>query len=64
MHTSDHSVRARQRAALLVQASDPDLGTTLTYGGIDLPAGATLDPATGEFVWPPGPGQAGDFSSA
>ncbi len=44
-----------------VQASDPDLGTSLTFGGINLPQGATLNPATGEFVWRPGPGQTGEF---
>ncbi|MCB2003179.1 MAG: putative Ig domain-containing protein, partial [Rhodoferax sp.] len=46
--------------SFFVDATDPDAGTTLTFSAIDLPEGATLDAATGEFRWTPGPGQAGD----
>jgi PKD repeat protein len=61
VRTSDHSVRLGNELRFFVQASDPDLGTTLTFGGIDLPQGAAIDPATGEFTWRPGPGQTGEF---
>src|SRR5439155_22697805 len=55
VHTSDHSVRLGSALRFSVQASDPDPGTTLTFGGINLPEGATVNPTTGEFVWQPGP---------
>src|SRR5262249_2780126 len=61
VRTSDHSVRLGSELRFRVQATDPDLGTVLTYAGINLPQGATLDPVTGEFVWRPGPGQDGEF---
>ena len=39
-------------------ASDPDIpANTLTYSLIGGPAGATIDPATGEFSWTPGEAQ-------
>ena len=46
----------------LIEATDPDLGTTLSFAASDLPEGATVDPDTGEFVWTPGPGQAGIYT--
>jgi hypothetical protein len=76
VNTSDHAVRLGDELRFFVQASDPDLcalapqGSAqgegdicagLTYAGIDLPQGATLNPTTGEFIWRPGPGQTGEF---
>src|SRR5262249_43835564 len=45
-----------------LSASDPDLGTTLTFSARSLPEGATLDPRTGHFHWVPGPGQEGQYA--
>lgn len=58
--TSYHAVRLGSELRFFIQATDPDLNTTLTYFGSNLPEGASLDPNTGEFVWAPGPGQAGE----
>ena len=44
-----------------VPGSDPD-GDTLTFSAAPLPDGATLDPATGDFAWTPGPEQAGTYA--
>jgi hypothetical protein len=41
--------------------SDPDLAETLRFSAVGLPEGATLDAVSGEFVWTPGAGQAGDY---
>ena len=40
-------------------AKDANAADVLVYEGIRLPAGATLDTATGAFSWTPAPGQAG-----
>src|SRR6266571_1101043 len=56
-----HAVLLGNELRFSMHASDPDQGTTLTYSAIGLPEGATLDSATGEIVWVPGPGQAGDI---
>ncbi|MEO6739180.1 MAG: putative Ig domain-containing protein [Chthoniobacteraceae bacterium] len=40
-------------------ASDSDAGDVLTFSASDLPAGATLNAGTGEFVWRPAGVQAG-----
>jgi YD repeat-containing protein len=58
---TDHSVRLGNELRFTIPATDLDAGTTLTYGGLHLPQGATVDPATGVFDWRPGPGQLGDF---
>ncbi|MCI0535453.1 MAG: putative Ig domain-containing protein, partial [Verrucomicrobiales bacterium] len=46
----------------IVPASDPDTGAKLTYGATNLPAGATLNADTGEFVWTPLAVQTGDHN--
>ena len=48
--------------AFTLQGSDPD-GDALTYGTVDpLPAGAQLDPHTGQFTWTPSYQQAGAYT--
>jgi hypothetical protein len=42
-----------------VTASDPDAGDRLVYDVTELPAGAVLDPDSGEFNWRPDFGQEG-----
>ena|GEM_PF-5035781 len=46
--------------AFSLSATDPD-GDPLTFGADGLPAGATLDPATGAFAWTPTYEQAGGY---
>jgi len=50
-------------ASLQLTASDPDKEDQgkLKFSGINLPEGATLDPATGGFNWLPGFKQAGTY---
>lgn len=61
LEVTPHAAALGQRLSFRLRGVDPDLNTTLTYAATGLPAGATLDPATGEFMWTPGPGQAGDY---
>jgi hypothetical protein len=44
-----------------VRATDPDVGTDLSFSAIGLPEGATLDADTGVFSWTPGAGQSGEY---
>jgi beta-glucosidase len=50
-----------KQIAFKLSGSDPDSSDSLTYFGIGLPAGASLDPATGKFNWVPGYSQAGVY---
>ena len=59
--TSYHAVRLTEELRFFVRAVDPDANTVLTYSATNLPSGATLSSLTGEFVWTPGPGQAGEY---
>src|SRR5690606_21918254 len=56
-----HAFLIGEEKRFFVDAADPDADDTLTFTAEGLPEGATLDAATGEFVWMPGPGQAGDY---
>src|SRR5262249_2766928 len=56
-----HAVLLGDDLRFSVVGSDPDQNTTLTFSAIGLPEGATLNAATGEIHWVPGPGQAGDY---
>src|SRR6266571_1328560 len=56
-----HAVLLGNELRFNVVGSDPDQNTTLTYSALGLPEGASLNAATGEIVWVPGPGQAGDY---
>lgn len=52
-----------QPLSVLVTATDPDAGQTLTYTLPEaVPAGATIQPATGQFSWTPSAGQTGTIS--
>jgi hypothetical protein len=56
----DKSVMEGSALQFTLTANDPD-GGTLTFGATGLPAGASLDTSTGEFVWAPGYDRAGDY---
>ncbi|MFA7603825.1 MAG: CARDB domain-containing protein, partial [Novosphingobium sp.] len=56
-----HAFLIGEEKRFLIAASDPDHDDTLTFSAENLPEGATVNAATGEFVWTPGPGQAGDY---
>ena len=56
-----HGFLLGQEKRFFVVASDPDKEDYLSYAAEGMPEGATLDATTGEFVWTPGPGQAGDY---
>jgi len=58
---SDHSFLIGETKSFLIQATDADAGTDLTFAAIDLPDGATLDAQTGRLEWTPGPGQTGQY---
>jgi large repetitive protein len=59
---SDHSAVLGHLLVFQVAGSDLDLNSTLTYSVKNLPDGATLNAATGEFRWTPSPGQAGSYT--
>ena len=44
-----------------VVGTDADANESLSFSAAGLPEGATLDSATGDVAWTPGPGQAGDY---
>jgi len=61
VQTSDHWATLGQTLQFFVTASDPDADDVLSYSAHELPEGASFDASTGEFLWTPGPAQAGDY---
>ncbi len=55
------TVAEGQTLSLPVTASKQE-GDPLTYTAMNLPSGASINPATGLLVWTPAPGQAGNYS--
>ncbi|MCB1942331.1 MAG: putative Ig domain-containing protein, partial [Candidatus Accumulibacter sp.] len=62
LQVDNHGLVVGQPFSLQLTGADPDLATTLSYSANGLPAGSTLDAASGRFVWTPGPSQTGDFA--
>ncbi|RMG96627.1 MAG: tandem-95 repeat protein, partial [Candidatus Dadabacteria bacterium] len=58
----NRSVDPDAELAFTLTATDPDADNTLTFSASGLPAGATLDPATGAFSWTPTAAQAGSYT--
>ncbi len=51
----DKTVAEQTLLSFKAGATDADAGQSIVYGlGADAPAGASIDPATGAFVWTPG----------
>jgi hypothetical protein len=48
----DQTINQGETAEFTATATDPDVGQILTYSLSGEPAGATIDPLTGEFSWP------------
>src|SRR5262249_47195218 len=59
--TSSHQATLGQPLSFAVNGSDPDVGDTLAYSARGLPDGATLNAATGQVSWIPGPAQGGEY---
>ena len=60
LDTPNHQATLGVPLSFQIQATDLDAGTSLSYGAINLPAGASINAQTGQFQWTPGPSQAGD----
>lgn len=58
---SDQQVFANDTLTFTIKATDPD-GNPLTYSATGLPAGATVNPTTGEVRLAPTPMQAGSYA--
>ncbi|MBM3522927.1 MAG: tandem-95 repeat protein, partial [Alphaproteobacteria bacterium] len=58
---SDHSFLIGAEKSFTIAASDPDIGTDLTFSAINLPEGATVNADSGVLTWTPGPGQTGEY---
>ena len=61
---ADKGIVAGGTLTFTLAASDPldDPADAITFSAVDLPDGATLDPATGVFTWIPATTQAGSHS--
>jgi hypothetical protein len=59
--TPDTSIAENQYLTFTLEASDPD-DDSIVFSSPNLPAGATLDSATGVFEWTPTTGQAGEYT--
>nr|MCU0873508.1 tandem-95 repeat protein [Pirellulaceae bacterium] len=60
LQTPPHAARLGETLRFFVTAVDPD-EDALSFSAEHLPEGAVLEAASGEFVWTPGPGQAGEY---
>ncbi len=54
---SSQTVDEQSTLAFTATASDPDPGDTLTFSLASAPAGAAIDPSTGNFTWTPSEAQ-------
>ncbi len=61
LDTPNHQATLGVPLSFQIQATDLDAGTTLSYGAINLPTGASINAQSGQFQWTPGPSQAGDY---
>ena len=61
IYISNHAIALGKTLNFKVVGNDLDSNTTLTYTADNLPSNATLDSATGQFIWTPTPGQLGDY---
>ncbi|MCW9030601.1 MAG: putative Ig domain-containing protein, partial [Gammaproteobacteria bacterium] len=61
LEVEKHAVLLGDELRFSVVGHDIDNNTILTYSATGLPEGATLNAATGEILWVPGPAQAGDY---
>jgi len=57
----DKTVQENQLLSFTLVANDDD-GDTVTFSSTDLPPGASLSETTGQFMWTPSQGQAGNHS--
>jgi hypothetical protein len=55
---ADRTVDEGSAATFTASGTDQDAGQSLTYSLVDSPAGASIDPVTGEFRWTPTDGPA------
>jgi hypothetical protein len=60
INLSTQSIMEDNNFTFTLQATDPD-NDPLVYSGSNLPTGATLNPATGEFSWTPNYNDAGTY---
>jgi VCBS repeat-containing protein/YD repeat-containing protein len=56
-----HQATLGETLRFRVVGTDPDSNEVLRLAARGLPEGATLDAVTGDLIWTPGPGQAGDY---
>ncbi len=62
LKVSNRAIALGENLSFILDGSDPDSNTQLTYSADILPEGATLNAQTGEFNWTPNPGQVDDYS--
>ncbi|MBF2017367.1 MAG: putative Ig domain-containing protein [Rivularia sp. T60_A2020_040] len=62
LKVSNRAVALGENLSFILDGSDLDSNTQLTYSANILPEGATLNAQTGEFNWTPNPGQVDNYS--
>ncbi|MGF1675356.1 MAG: putative Ig domain-containing protein, partial [Rivularia sp. (in: cyanobacteria)] len=62
LKVSNRALALGENLSFILDGSDPDSNTQLTYTADILPEGATLNTQTGEFNWTPNPGQVDNYS--